>query len=326
MTASPEPTLPTVSAVVLRVEDVPPEEPTAGQRIRRGLGVRVAGAVGLAWRLTGLARQPVRASLALAAPLARGVTTAGPVATLRHEGREVTPDQLAAAYDGGGRLLVLLAPPGRSERLWEAGREATGATYAERLQQLLGWTPVHVRVSEADPVTAAVALSALLQRYVDALPSPPNRIVLLGSGAGGLLARNALGVAASGRPAWTSLVTDLVALGTTPWAVSSAPLSRGVGRTIDEQLAGIAVVPDEIAALAPAEGVGYVLVTDVALSRPNAVSRLLGELLWWRHKSPLRRRKVRDLFPAAERFELPTGGAPLSNHPDVHEALLRWLA
>jgi len=308
---------------VLHVEDRR-AEPPATTRLH-GLG----GLLRFAWRAAGLARQP----LALTAPLARGLTAPGPRASFHHAGRNLTPEQLAAAYlpqDGGGRILLLVPPPGRSPRVWEAGRDVTGATYAERLERLLGWVPVHVRVSDGDPVAAAVALGSLVQRYVDALPATahggPARIVLLGYGAGGLLARNALGVATTGTPPWTRLVTDLIALGTPPYAVTSAPLSRGVGRAIDEQLAGIAVAPAEVIAVPPAEGVEYVLVTDTALARVNPVSRLLGELLWWRHKSPLRRRKVHELFPTAERFELPTAAAPLSNHPEVHDALLRWLA
>lgn len=305
-----------VEAVVLRVEDRPSREraPLPGSRALGDL-------LRLARRITGRARQP----LALAAPLARAVTTSRPVATLRRGGRDVSPEQAAAA-DDVTRLVVLLAPPGRSEQVWEAGRETTGATYAERLELLLGWTPLHMRVSDGDPVAAAVAVSSLLQRYVDALAAPPIRIVLVGAGTGGLLARNALGVATAGAPAWTSLVSDVIALGTPPYAVTSAPISRGVGRAIDEQLAGIAVLPEELVALPPAEGVDYVVVTDPLTAQPNPVSRLLGELLWWRHKTPLRRRKVRDLFPRADRFELATDRTPLSNHPDVHDALLRWLA
>lgn len=325
-----EQSLRTVDAVVLSVEDTPVQEATAS---RRGIGRLLRPGwrlIGPAWRLTGrAARQPVRASLAvpraLAAPLARGVTEPGPSAAFRHGGRDVSPEELAASY-AGDRLLVLLAPPGRSERIWEAGRETTGATYAERFQQLLDWTPLPVRVAEDDPVAAAVAVSGLLQRYVDALADPPGRIVLLGAGAGGVLARNALGVAPGGTTPWTSLVTDVIALGAPPYAVTAAPLSGGVGRAIDEQLAGIAVLPAELIALPPAEKVDYVLVTDAAMSAPNPVSRLVGQLLWWRHKRPLRRRSVCELFSSAQRFELPTGSAPLSNHPDVHDALLRWLA
>lgn len=314
----------TVPAVVLRVEDEPAgPEPTP----RRGFGVLAR----LAWRLTGLARAPLAAPAALAGPIIRAVAPAEPAtASLRHGGRDVTPEQLAAAYDGGvggaGRHLVLVPPPGRDERVWESGGDLTGATYAGRLEELLGWRPVHVRVGDGDAVEQAVALSGLLQRYVDALASPPERIVLLGYAGGGLLARNALGVETLGSPPWTSLVTELLALGTAPYGVSGTPMTRGVGRRIDEQLAGIAVVGDAVVGLEPRDGVDYLLVTDAATGRPNPVGRLLGELLWWRHKAPLRSRRARDLFPTAERFEIPTGDSPLSNHPDVHDALLRWLA
>ncbi|MEI7058559.1 hypothetical protein WBG06_22225 [Nocardioides sp. CCNWLW239] len=336
MSSSPE----TVRAVVLNVEDAP-VDPDAAEQLDRGQGT-VAGLVGLArfaWRITAFARRPFVAPFALATPIVRGVVTAesGPAVGVRHQGRSVSPEEWAAVQRHAGtssRVLVLIPPTGRDETVWDAGSESTGATYADRLAELLGWMPLHLHVSAGSAsVPAAVALSSRIQECMDALAaeSPIDaadspRIVLVGYAGGGLIARNALGVATSAARPWTTYVTELIALGTTPYAVTSAPISSGVGKQLDEHLAGIAVVGADEAMLPPRPDVDYLLVTDKATSRPNRVGRLFGEILWWRHKTPLRSRRVRDLFPTAERFTLSTDETPLSNHPAVHDALLRWLA
>jgi hypothetical protein len=326
--------------VVLNVEDTP-MDPETGEQLDRGQG-KVAGLVGLAkfaWRITAFARRPFAAPFALATPIIRGVVNSdsGPAVAVRHEGRTVSPREWAAAHQRAGtspRILVLVPPAGKDEGVWEEGSQATGATYADRLAELLGWLPLHMHVSAGSTsVPAAVALSSRIQECVDALTgeSHPDaagtpRIVLVGYAGGGLVARNALGVATSGARPWTTYVSELIALGTTPYAVTSAPISGGVGKQIDEHLAGIVVVGADEAMLPPRPDVDYLLVTDKATSRPNRVGRLFGEMLWWRHKTPLRSRRVRDLFPTAERFTLSTAETPLSNHPAVHDALLRWLA
>lgn len=328
VTSSPE----TVRAVVLNVEDAP-VDPDAEELLDRGQG-KVAGLVGLAklaWRITAFARRPFAAPFALATPIIRGVvnTDSGPAVAVRHQGRMVSPKEWAAAQRQVGtspRILVLIPPAGKDETVWDEGSQATGATYADRLAELLGWMPLHMHVSAGSKsVPAAVALSSRIQECVDALAAEP-RIVLVGYAGGGLIARNALGVATAGTRPWTTYVSELIALGTTPYAVTSAPISGGVGKQLDEHLAGIAVVGADEAMLPPRPDVDYLLVTDKATSRPNRVGRLFGEMLWWRHKTPLRSRRVRDLFPTAERFTLSTAETPLSNHPAVHDALLRWLA
>lgn len=346
MTSTPE----TVHAVVLNVEDSPVDPGSVDSRgarrstdeqLDRDQG-KVAGLVSLAkiaWRITAFARRPFAGPLALAAPIIRGVVSSESrqVVSIRHDGRAVSPREWAAAQrraGTGSRLLVLIPPTGKDESVWADGSATTGATYADRLTELLGWMPLHVHATAgSDTVPAAVALSSRIQECVDALvaeehidPTDSPRIVLVGYGSGGLVARNALGVATSGTRPWTTYVSELIALGTTPYAVTSAPLSRGVGKQIDEQLAGIAVVGADEAMLPPRPDVDYLLVTDKATSRPNRVGRLFGEMLWWRHKAPLGSRRVRDLFPTAERFTLSTAETPLSNHPAVHDALLRWLA
>jgi len=321
-----------VPAVVLSVEDTrtPPSTSSA-------LAVRptVGGLVRFAGRLAGLVRRPLAAPLAIAtAPLGRADPLPDrPVLALRHDGVDVDVDELVDAYGvwAGDRLLVMVPPPGRQEDVWERGRDRTGATYAERLRDLLGWTPVHLRVDEPAEggfAEASVALSALLQRLVDRWPVPPRRIILLGLGGGGIVARSAAGIATTGTNPWVRLVSDVIALDTPAYAVASGPgrgpVSQG-GRRLEEHLAGIAVVEQQMIAQPPADGVDYVLVTDALASRPNVVGRVLGDLLWWRHRPGGRARQAYDIFPTAERFEISGRDGPLGNHPKLHDALLHWL-
>lgn len=336
MSSTPE----TVHAVVLKVEDVPiDEDATEEEHLERGRTAGLVGLARLAWRLSGIVRRPFLAPLALAGPILKGVVPeTGPAVVLRADGRDVSPREWAtsrstrrAAKRAVPRLVVLVPPAGRDETVWVEGSEHTGATYADRLESLLGWAPLHARVAaSAKSVPAAVALSSLLQECVEALlrdqPGGELRIVLVGYAGGGLIARNALGVAAPGARPWTSYVTEMIALGTAPYGVTSAPISGEVGKQLDEQLAGIAVVGQDEAMLPPRPDVDYLLVTDDTTARPNRIGRLVGEVLWWRRKTPLGSRRVRDLFPTAERFTLSTVETPLSNHPAVHDALLRWLA
>jgi pimeloyl-ACP methyl ester carboxylesterase len=265
----------------------------------------------------------------LAGPLQR---LAGPTAAralrrplaVRHGGRDLdpTPERLAAAFpDATGRMLVLVPGVGESESVW--GPEPT---YAARLQDVHGWTPVWLRHG-ADTTLgeSAVVLSALLQQLVDGWPVPVERIVLLGHGLGGLAARNAAGVRPLGGTPWTSLVTEVVALGSPYLAVEEAPTVPAVGtvgRRLDQALAGIVVADPQIVDAPLIEGADYLLITDRIATRANPMGRVVGDVLWWRHRG---RRRVQELFPTAERFALPTTQEPLANHRDIHDALLRWL-
>lgn len=265
----------------------------------------------------------------LAGPLQR---LAGPTAAralrrplaVRHAGRDLepTPEKLAAAFpDATGRMLVLVPGVGESEQVW-----GTSPTYGERLQGVHGWTPVSLRHG-ADTTLgeSAVVLSALLQQLVDSWPVPVERIVLLGHGLGGLAARNAAGVRPLGVTPWPSLVTEVIALGSPYLAVDEAPSVPAVGtvgRRLDQALAGIVVADQQIVDAPLIEGADYLLITDRIATRSNPMGRVVGDMLWWRHRG---RRRVQELFPTAERFALPTTQEPLANHRDIHDALLRWL-
>lgn len=277
---------------------------------------------------------PVRVPLAIAtAPLGRPpMQVERPLISLRHGGLDVTPAELAelVARDGtpSGQLLVLVPDVGADERQWQRGSATTGATYAERLQQLLGWTPVHTRLDEGRATEtgagSGVELASLLQRVVDAWPVPVCRIALLASGRGGLTVRAACAMRVSGQAPWTDRVSEVIGLGVPRYATEPSRLASDLGRRLDEQLAGIVVLDADELGLEPAVDADHLLISE-QVGGPGPVGSALGRTLWWRHRRGGRPRHVVDLFATAESFELVAGG-PLTNRSDVHDALLRWLA
>jgi len=142
-------------------------------------------------------------------------------------------------------------------------------------------------------------------------------MVLIGAGDGGLLARGALGVRLPGTRPWTELVTELVALGTPSLGTPPGPRRR-----LEEELAGVVVVDPAVLDVSPLDHVDYLLVSERAQGRPGPLGRALGGLLRWGRPT----RRVHDLFPTGERFAVSTHRSPLPNHPEVHDALLRWLS
>lgn len=289
-------------------------------------GPLLGGIARLAGRVIGgLARPVAAAPRALTAPLARAAAAPGPaVAVVRTSGQ-------------GARIAVFVPPPGLGPEIWGIARDATGATYGERIRDLLGWSTVELRIGSQPLAETSVALSTLLQQVVDTWPVEPERIVLVGYGAGGLTARGAAGLRRRGDMAWTDLLTEVICLGTPSYAVrdSGSPLPGvpvltdvvgAVGRRVDEHLAGLVAVDDRVLDVPLLAGVDYLLVTDELTTRPNRVGRLVGELMWWRHRRVGSPRDARDLFPTARRVAVSTAVAPLVNHPDVHSGLLSWLA
>src|SRR5688572_18275714 len=87
------------------------------------------------------------------------------------------PDDLAAAYpEATGRLVLFLHGLCENESYFQRHRERTGTTYAEMLAGL-GWTPLMLRANTGLPLREnGAALTALVQRVVDAWPVPVTRI------------------------------------------------------------------------------------------------------------------------------------------------------
>lgn len=258
---------------------------------------------------------------------------------VRHQGRDVplSRDGLAAAFpEVTGRLVVLLHGLCESEAAWGLRREERGTTYAETLAAQ-GWTPVLLRANTGLPLREnGVALTVLLRDLVAAWPAEVTRVALVGHSMGGLILRAAAAVAQAdggedtdGSPHWTRLVTDVVTLGTphlgTPVARSVTTLSDGlqrvpetsaVGRFLDWRSTGVL---DLVTGLAE----------DVP-PLPHARYRLVSadrDLLVRADSAAGRDRRGHSLFPDGEVLRVPrTGHFGLLNHPEVEQALLRWLA
>ncbi|HVX55348.1 hypothetical protein [Nocardioides sp.] len=299
----------------------------ATSRVRRPITRVVAPVAGpIVAQIAALA--PVRVPLAIAtAPLGRTTTPVErPLVALRLGGEDVTPTDFAVlAPAPTDRLLVLVPDVGHDERQWRAGSETTGATYAERLQHLLGWTPVPTRLDPGSPTEAGLELASVLQRLVEAWPVPVQRIAVIAAGNGGLAVRAACAVRFATMPSWTGRVSEVVGLGVPRYGVEPARLASDLGRRLDQQLAGIVVAEPSFLGLQQATWADHLLVTERPPLRPGPLGSLLGGVVWWRHRRGGRPRHVVDLFPDAESFEL-APGEPLTNRHDVHDALLRWLA
>ena len=298
-------------------------------RVNFGIGL-IRATAGLGFRLVGIGRFPLALT---AGPLGRTQVQEAPSRpplAIRALGEDVTlePDEVDDAVPHATDQLVVFVPgPGADERVWRRAADRLGGTYGSRLAALLGWTPVYVRADDTVPVNeSAVELSALLQQLVETWPTDVRRIALVGHAGGGLIARGACGVLASGVQKWTDLVTEVVVLGTPHLVARPQRLARDLGRQLDEKLAGILTADDSVADVPPLEGVRYVVITDQVAQTANAAGRVLGDLLWWRQRAIRRPRNARDLFPTAERHHVSTAEAPLENHPEVQHALLAWLA
>jgi pimeloyl-ACP methyl ester carboxylesterase len=268
---------------------------------------------------------------------------------VRAGGRDASPDAhgLAAAFpDATGRVVVFLHGLCENESHWDRRREGAGTTYGEMLAAE-GWTPVFLRANTGLGLRPnGVALSALMQRLVDAWPVPVARIALVGHSMGGLVMR-AAGAVASGRSGeppepWTARVSDVVTLGTphlgAPAARGVGQGSRGLGRLPETAAFGRILdwrsvgVHDLVAGLAedvpPLPHARYRLVAATFTARRrHPVGHAVGDLLVRVPSAYGRDPYGRELFPGATVLHVGrTGHFGLLNHPEVHRALRDWLA
>ncbi|WP_148614392.1 esterase/lipase family protein [Nocardioides rubriscoriae] len=272
---------------------------------------------------------------------------------VRLHGEDVAPeaDDLAAAFpDAGGKLVLFLHGLCENESYWNRDRDRQGTTYGESLAAD-GWTPLFLRVNTGLPLREnGVALTALVQRLVEAWPVPVTRIALVGHSLGGLVVRAAGAVAAAGptdptapgAPDWNSLVTDVVTLGTPhlgapiAWGIghgsrglAKLPETAAFGRILDWRSLG---VHDLVAGLAedvaPLPHARYRLVcATLTRAERHPVGQVVGDLLVRPRSAYGRDRAGRELFPGAEVLHVGrTDHFGLLNHPDVLVALRRWLS
>ena len=335
-----------------------------GERVHRGIAQGVYGGLGLGLRgasraLDGLAARHAGPSLD---SHPRGRTLSSVVNGLigdrllrerpqlaismavRHDGRDVVPDRagLAEAFpDATGQVVVLLHGLCENEAHWERRRDRRGTTYAEQLAGD-GWTPVLLRANTGLPLREnGVALAALLHDLVDGWPVPVERIALVGHSLGGLVMRAAAAVTTEADRPWTSLVTDVVTLGTphlgAPLAAQVAtgsrllgrlPESAAFGRILDWRSTGVLDLVEGLAEDVPAlPHARYRLVAGtVTASARHPLGAWAGDGLV-RTPSAYGRARGVDLFPGAELLHVPGAGHfDLLNDPRVAEALRRWLA
>lgn len=264
---------------------------------------------------------------------------------VRHDGRDVEPHApaLAGAFPGAtGRLVVFLHGLCENESYWNHHREERGTTYAEALAGR-GWTPVMLRANTGLGLREnGVALSALMQRLVEEWPVEVERITLVGHSMGGLVMRAAGAVAAAVEQPWTHRVSDVVTLGTPHLG---APIARGIGhgsqrlarlpetaafgRILDWRSTG---VHDLVAGLAedvpPLPHARYRLVAATLTRSPrHPVGHVVGDLLVRVPSAYGRDPYGAELFPGADVLHVGRSDHfDLLNHPEVHEALERWLA
>jgi pimeloyl-ACP methyl ester carboxylesterase len=264
---------------------------------------------------------------------------------VRHAGRDVEllEDGLAAAFPGAGdRVVVFLHGLCENESYWHYQREQRGPTYAEALAAA-GWTPVFLRANTGLGLREnGVALSALMQRLVEAWPEEVARVALVGHSMGGLIMRAAGAVGSAAERPWTRLVSDVVTLGTPHLG---APIARGIGhgsrglgrlpetapigRILDWRSIG---VHDLVAGLAedvpPLPHARYRLVAaTVTRSRRHPVGHVVGDLLVRVPSAYGRDPYGAELFPGADVLHVGRSDHfDLLNHPEVHRALRDWLS
>jgi pimeloyl-ACP methyl ester carboxylesterase len=267
---------------------------------------------------------------------------------VRLHGRDVEPERpsLAEAFpDATGRLVVFLHGLCENESYWERrSRTEDGAgagTYAAMLTER-GWTPLMLRANTGLTLREnGAALTALLQRVVEAWPVPVTRIALVGHSLGGLVIRAAGAVASDVAEPWSRRVTDVITLGTphlgAPIAWGIGHGSRGLGRLPETAAFGRILdwrsrgVHDLVEGLAeevpPLPHARYHLVAaTLTSSERHPVGRVVGVLLV-RPRSAYGRDRRRSLFPDADVLHVGrTGHFGLLNHPEVHAAMKRWLA
>jgi pimeloyl-ACP methyl ester carboxylesterase len=287
--------------------------------------------------------------------------------SVRVDGRDVplTPEALAAAHpDATARVAVFLHGLCETEASWKLGTARVDApplpTYAERLRDDLGLSPVLVRYNSGRRISDnGRELDRLLHEVVTHWPCEVKELVLVGHSMGGLVIRSACHEAhGSGRP-WRGRLTHVVMLGTPHLG---APLEQQVNqatrimRRLPEALPMAAVLDvrsagirdlrfgaiterdwsdrepdhatDPCADVPLITGVRHCTICATLTAKHDApVGRILGDLLVT-HSSATgagRRRKI--AFSVDDTVHV--GGInhfALLNHPRVYEQLHDWLA
>lgn len=163
--------------------------------------------------------------LAMGNPLAQAME-------LRANRQPLNLDRQALATrwpQAGPHLMLLVHGLCMNDTQWLRNGHDHGAFLADAL----GATPVYLRYNSGLHIAAnGRQLAGLLERLVDAWPVPLQRITLIGHSMGGLVARSAIATGRSLGLRWSTVVRDLVFLGTPQ---HGAPLERA-GHGVDRLL------------------------------------------------------------------------------------------
>lgn len=257
------------------------------------------------------------------------------------------PDPVAEAFpEAGPDVVVFMHGLAESEGAWELYSTLRGGTYGDRLAEETPWTPVYVRANTGQPLADnAVALACLLDDLVAAWPTEVRRIALVGHSMGGLIVRGACAVVTEAQERdehrWTDRVTDVVTLGTPhrgaplerlvhagARTLHSFPVAAPFGRLLEYRSTGILDLrggnASDVQTLPHAR---YRLVAaTLGPSESSLVSHVLGDLLVRYPSAAGLSRHGPEMFPGADVLHVPsTHHFGLLNHPDVYDALRRWL-
>jgi pimeloyl-ACP methyl ester carboxylesterase len=284
--------------------------------------------------------------------------------SVRVRGQVVTPspEAVALAFPGARpRLVVFVHGLMETEHAWSLGAERAGGTYASRLADEIGCTPVHVRYNTGRHISEnGRSLSDMLESLVDAWPVEVGEIALVGHSMGGLVARSACHCASAESARWVERVRHVVSLGTphmgaplaqaVHWAsagLAALPESRPFASFLRRRSAGIRDLrhgslvdedwrdcdPDALEAAALTEvplleGATHCFVAaTITREGSHPLGRLVGDVLVLQ---PSASGRCRDRsIPFEEEHGMHVGGAhhlALLNHPRVYERLREWLA
>lgn len=252
-------------------------------------------------------------------------------------------EALARAFPGAtGDLVVFLHGLGENDDSWNVRREELGGSYGSRLAVDTGWTPIFLRANTGLPISDnGAALASLLDGLVEHWPTEVRRIALVGHSMGGLILRAACAVVTDAERQWSRLVTDVVTLGTPHLgaplertvhvgarALGVLPESAPFGRILEYRSVGILGLRRGLAAdVQHLPHARYHLVAaTLAAARRHPVSEVFGDLLVRYPSAVGRDHRGREMFPGADVLHVRGDHFGLLNHPQVYDALRRWLA
>ena len=265
---------------------------------------------------------------------------------VRHQGKDIPPtrDALAEVYpDASGDVVVFVHGLCESEDFWWRDAEAQGGSYGDRLAAASGWSPVYLRVNTGLPISEnGVALASLLDDLVSSWPAPVRRLVLVGHSMGGLIIRAACVVVTPAQEPWTRLVTDVITLGTPHLGapleqivdvatkmLGRMPEAAPFGRILEYRSRGVLDLRSGLARdVENLPHARYRLVgATLGSSTRHPLSETAGDLLVRWPSAIGRPRRGPEMFPGAETLHVPSADHfALLNHPDVYDAIVRWLA